>query len=594
MVWPQTNALKLKTYYNLFFSINIIFSSSNLGNFSCGNPNEYPLVLNPRIRYFDQEDVEFVGRQNELDTVKTNWKTQGSKFLITGLDGIGKSTFATEVLKKFCGEMNIFWLNAETRDKLESSFLNLKERIEKVTKINITKGEMKEQILEIYKCLDPDSVMVFDNTDLSLNGQEFKEYLPHCLKSKIISDVQVKDYKLPTVIVISIEKGFIIIPGFKEIPLDSLEPSDMITLCNRELAGIQGIVNSEVENLSKTLNMYPLAVIQACAYIRYQQGIITINDFLEDYDRNFRVLEEIENRKERTVSSVFRVIFEKVKSEALPVLHLLAFCDPDGTSKSFVSAIFDRKLLANLARFSIINSHGNDCLRVHRVAQKIIQEYLLKAENSKHIITCLRNSLSVCHEKFFKEIDIVWTTAMGKILAKQLNEIFNEEIFIEFLVTCVSNKNFELCEKVTQFYVKLLREPKYDWLLRTKLDSAESLWGALWYLFSDDLKKLTLKFRSVFQSHGKNLEYMVLDTLIMTNEVDLKTSTSFDIAMEDVSSYLTVKIMHLEKMREKYVKKFQNSQYEYEKYLASLHRASADDSNSTLFTQRIKILRDQI
>lgn len=134
----------------------------------------------------------------------------------------------------------------------------------------------------------------------------------------------------------------------------------------------------------------PLAITQMASVIHYRQ--LSLADFIDYYHEDAKKLQKMrpfgrQTTYGRTISSVWAI--ESLSAEALALLRVLSFLDPDRIPESILtegakdvqipdypskkSAYFDARL--ELTRSSIITRDiENNVLRIHRLVQDVVRQ----------------------------------------------------------------------------------------------------------------------------------------------------------------------------------------------------------------------------
>ena len=205
---------------------------------------------------------------------------------ISGLGGIGKTELARKYIQQYSNEYdnNVIWINAESESTLAQSFRRLAtEKLAIRTKDADEKEMPTESIVKkVYeyfrkrKCL-----FVFDNAERS-------EYLNKFLPLRSLQS----DDKKPYILITSRDREWE--RGIDVVDLSELALEDAISLVKKGLGLPEEDTSQdqEIQNLVVRLQMFPLAIQQAVAYIEDQRvtGDFSVNDYLQEYEEKTKDL----------------------------------------------------------------------------------------------------------------------------------------------------------------------------------------------------------------------------------------------------------------------------------------------------------------
>ncbi len=240
----------------------------------------------------------FTGRDDELKHLHDALQSKGGQAVvsqitsISGLGGIGKSELARKYAydyKKYYGD-NVVWINAETQESIRKSFQGLATQ---KLRIPITeKKDEKEQerdiksiVGDVYKYFqNVESLFIFDNAEQYESIYEFlpsyfylhpNDNKPHVLITSRNRDWEVEEEE---------EK--------KVIQLDILTPENAAQFIRKALEDKKDdLQETEIKQLAKQLQYFPLALRQAISYIKEKKedfelrgDKFEISDYLNEYE----------------------------------------------------------------------------------------------------------------------------------------------------------------------------------------------------------------------------------------------------------------------------------------------------------------------
>ena len=340
-----------------------------------------------------QRNAHFTGRRTLLEDLRAKLceiapKKWNHRVALYGLGGVGKTQLALEyVYMHQANYERIYWISAATEAKLLSEF----EKIASQTSCSLKNSNLNSSDLakEVLKWLNEQDnwLVVIDNLD----------------------DINVVRGLLPNS---SPERHTLITtrnPNAEHIPAEGLQVSVydvddatelLLTRLGSQVRAVGETEEGKIEciEIVKELGYLPLAIEQAAAYIREVSK--DLFQFLPSYKRDRRKLNSrtsIANEAfyEETVATTWHLSFQRVEeidSDAVKLLRLLAFLNPDGILIEFLKAgaeglsddlkmVVSDKLyeaLSELERFSLIGRQCDSALgqkvTIHRLVQSIIKD----------------------------------------------------------------------------------------------------------------------------------------------------------------------------------------------------------------------------
>ena len=339
----------------------------------------------------------FTGRKQELDNLHSRIQRNTETITvisqmtsISGLGGIGKTELARQYILDRGNENydnNVIWINAGSEVSLIESFYRLAtEKLKiRMKDINGKEKQIETIVKEVYeyfykkKCL-----FVFDNAEKS---EYFKKFLPiRCLTL---------DTGKPYILITSRDREWE--NGIEVMDLSNLDFKDAITLVKKGL-GIpedETSQDEEIQNLIEKMQMFPLAIQQAIAYIADQRVTenFSINDYLQEYEEKTKDLLDselfrgIDNEYEKTTFTTWQITVDKISNKqygqlALKIFNTMALLAPNNIPREmFLPLVKEDKTLKSavrlLARYSMINGERQQSsLNVHSLVQEVTNIHL--------------------------------------------------------------------------------------------------------------------------------------------------------------------------------------------------------------------------
>lgn len=279
---------------------------------------------------------------------------------ITGPAGVGKSTLAAQYAVKHFTPLNIYWINAETKELFIHAFSSIASSLQLTQKTNI-----QALIDQVYRNLPTNSKILFvlDNAD---NVEELELYLPyHSSTIHILLTTRQTDLQLS---------------GLQSLQLTAFTKVEAKTL-------IKILPNSTEDSgkLAESLSFNPLAIRHAVAFIKFEQkqGNYKISDYLEAIDRNKSLV--------NSIAITCRITTDRIsKQPALKLLHSLAYFKSQDIFLEIFQRQYDRQHIALLRELGLIRmSNGANTVSVSRFVQETIKLQLIKTNQEVKVLKSL-------------------------------------------------------------------------------------------------------------------------------------------------------------------------------------------------------------
>jgi len=296
--------------------------------------------------------ASFSGRAKELDQLhqalrriegEGKFTIRSRMTCISGLGGVGKSELARKYAFLYGQDYNhnVIWINAEKYETLIESFLRLTEKLRIPTKsmdgkqINIV--SIVEEVYNYFA--KKKSLFIFDNAEKYKTQDKedggidsFLPSLPPDNKPYIM--ITSRNGEWPK--------------NVKMLALDTFTEAEAAQFIRKALDIKDGSQESQVKELSQTLQRFPIALQQAVAYIKVENQILKnlnpqkefkICDYLEEYSKRAEKLLDhpldSDDSYTKTTLTTWQVTFDKIKDnkeygqQALEIVNIIAYFAPD-------------------------------------------------------------------------------------------------------------------------------------------------------------------------------------------------------------------------------------------------------------------------
>lgn len=342
-------------------------------------------VQTANLWHVPPKNLNFTGRRELLSRIEqrlTN-STHSQPIIITachGLGGIGKTQLVIEYIYQHLDtNPNVFWFSATTAEDIERCYLELAEKLDLAAE-----GKRSQEIIEkVRRYLERqiNCILIFDN---AANYDTLDPYLPrqgHCQ-------------------VLITSRNAIWPNAESEIEIDVFSLEDSRAYIQKILGVRVGIdTDEDIEQLAETLGHLPLALAQACGYIKEMR--ISIKKYLEKYTANkTKFLQEprfpsVQDRHE-PVFITWDITMEFVRERsplAIKLLNLCAFVSHENIPEILFIAMGKDVLqnereedldeaIALLCNFHLLSKDlVSNCFAIHMLVQEVT--YLKLTEEEK-------------------------------------------------------------------------------------------------------------------------------------------------------------------------------------------------------------------
>lgn len=375
--------------------------------------NQHMAVISPLAASTSQE----TGR-----TMASQSSAQGSQLSISGLGGIGKTQLALKYAKLYKHDFdnNVIWINAESLESLDSSFIKLARKLHMETKDRYGMDKQIDEIIDlIYEYFnDKKSLFIFDNAE-DFRGIEI--YLPKALLGN-----------KPTVLITSRFTNWKNVATV--LSLDVFSEEETLALFKKVLGDEQQ--QYHILTLNKMLQGLPLALNQALAYIQFQRESnpnFSINNYIELFkikaDSLLKFNLEYSNDPYlKTVFTTELITLDKISKNpelgplALEILDYTIYVDPENIAPENFYALKDlnnfagqgiiidfseytdriKKAMCLLKNYSLLNAGTDGRYVIHRLVQQV-HRINIEHDLTKFQKIILNTQLLFLHQKDQKD-----------------------------------------------------------------------------------------------------------------------------------------------------------------------------------------------
>ncbi|OIW27995.1 TPR-like protein [Coniochaeta ligniaria NRRL 30616] len=292
--------------------------------------------------YFSR-DPDFVSRGDVLEQIALGCSEPPRRVALVGLGGVGKSQLAIEYAYRVSeADANtwVFWVHAETRMRVEEGF----RMIADIVKLP-GRNQQKDILQLVYTWLSNERngkwVMFLDSADDSdvfyssvddSGGRPLASHLPQSRNGSIV--ITTRDGNLASRLT-GDERRL--------IKIGSMTEADALTLLERRLGGLSDTEKSMGVDLLRALDLVPLAISQAAAYIQKRRPRSSLEKYLAEFRKSDKrrawLLEHDAGDIRRDASAsnsvliTWQISFDHIRSKrrsAADLLSLMSFFNRQG------------------------------------------------------------------------------------------------------------------------------------------------------------------------------------------------------------------------------------------------------------------------
>ncbi|EMR84639.1 putative tpr domain protein [Botrytis cinerea BcDW1] len=366
---------------NSGFQAGIINGAVNTNFYHNASPERLETPPNPAALIPFSRDKDFVERGTILDQIYEKFTASGSRTVLVGLGGAGKSQLAIEYAyqtRDRSQETWVFWVHASNTARFEQSF----REIANCVKIPGRQNPQANVFQLVHDWLHDDRkgkwLVILDNADDASflvqaqskgrdgqtsnnieNTRPLITYLPHCPNGSILVTTRSRDAALKLV-----EQRDIIAIG----PMGMVEA---LALVEKKLEKCDN--NDNIAELVEALEFMPLAIVQAASYISKRTPHYSLQDYLKDFRKNDRkrtsLLDHDSEQLRRdweaknSILITWQISFNyirKIRSTAADLLSLMSFFDRQGIPEALLrSSDTHRNLHRNQKERSDDDDHSS-------------------------------------------------------------------------------------------------------------------------------------------------------------------------------------------------------------------------------------------
>ncbi|RKK57679.1 hypothetical protein BFJ69_g17448 [Fusarium oxysporum] len=283
-----------------------------------------------------RRDPTFVDRGDILDQIGRQCSEPASRVAIVGLGGVGKSQLAIEFAYRFAArsaETWVFWVHASTQARIIEGFKSIADTV-KLMGRNRPDADVLQLVFDwLFNVRNGKWLLVLDSADDS-DGRKLVEYLPQSSNGSILITTRNRDL------------AFRLTGTYQTIHgIGPMTQEEALKLLEKRL-GILSDADAAAD-LVRSLDLIPLAISQAAAYIQMRAPRASLVQYLAEFRQSESKRVKLLNRDDGDLRRDFRqeggasnailttwqVSFDHIRSRrpsAADLLSLMSFFNRQG------------------------------------------------------------------------------------------------------------------------------------------------------------------------------------------------------------------------------------------------------------------------
>ncbi|KAL8364519.1 hypothetical protein RB595_003682 [Gaeumannomyces hyphopodioides] len=296
-------------------------------------------------------DPDFVNRGDILDQLRQRCFEPAGRVALVGLGGIGKSQLAIEFAHRTAEETPnkwIFWVHAGTQARVEEGFRDIADAV-KLPGRNQPKADIQQLVYGwlsnerngrwtiVLDSADDENVLYAAND--GRKGKPLASYFPQSRNGSIVVTTRNRGlaYRLTR--------------GYKNIiNIEPMVLADALLLLEKKLGPLPDTDTAKA--LVQALDLIPLAIRQAAAYIQARSPLSSVGVYLAEFYKDERKRTRLlghdagdlrrDGGASNAILTTWQISFEHIrskKSSAADLLALMSFFDPQGIALSLLEPV---------------------------------------------------------------------------------------------------------------------------------------------------------------------------------------------------------------------------------------------------------------
>ena len=291
-------------------------------------------------------DPDFVNRGDILNQIDERCSEPAGRVALVGLGGVGKSQVAIEYAHQLATrqpDVWVFWVHAGAQARVEEGFRMIADAA-KLPGRNQPKADIQQLVygwlsnerngkwIVILDSADDRDVFYHPTGDDTPNRQPFAKYLPQSHHGSMLITTRDKDLAFR-------------LTGRHQniIEVGPMAQTDALTLLEKKLGSSSDIDVAVATDLVQALDLVPLAISQAAAYIQARAPRSSLETYLTEFRDGERTRSKLleydagdlrrDGGASNAILTTLHISFDHVRAQrpsAADLLSLMSFFDPQG------------------------------------------------------------------------------------------------------------------------------------------------------------------------------------------------------------------------------------------------------------------------
>ena len=319
-------------------------------------------------------DLDFVNRGDILDQIDERCSKPAARVALVGLGGVGKSQLAIEYAHRIAaGHLDtwVFWVHAGMKARVEEGFRTIADAV-KLPSRNEPKANLPQLVygwlsnerngrwIMILDSADDPDVFYTPTSSDARTGRPFATYLPQSQNGSVVITTRNKDLAFR-------------LTGSRQnmIEVGPMAQTDALTLLEKKLGLLP---DTEVAaNLVRALDLVPLAISQAAAYIQARAPRSSPEKYLAEFQESERKKSRLlqydagdlrrDGGASNAILTTWQISFDHIRSKrhsAADLLSLMSFFDRQGIPESLLKPSMQTKTAARASGSENTGDSGCD------------------------------------------------------------------------------------------------------------------------------------------------------------------------------------------------------------------------------------------
>jgi hypothetical protein len=296
-------------------------------------------------------NLDFVGRQVDLDRVHKVLSTPGQICVLSGRGGVGKTATAVEYCYRFEQKYpSIFWVEAETAGGCADRYTLIACYVCQGDSSKHGQSVLANQVREYLSKTETRWLLVFDNVE---DWGNVSQYLPRNMArtqgSVLITAREMGHWHRTSKIYTEVALAALTVEDSTRLLLRSIQSESRPELLDSDLHAHPEF--GRATEASRLVGQLPLAISMIAGYVKVSKS--TLKEFLETWEEQEARHESEKTKNEAvehgaidsSIDSLWDIGIGELMMKARNVLDILSFLDPETIQKDLLVGDHSEKFL---------------------------------------------------------------------------------------------------------------------------------------------------------------------------------------------------------------------------------------------------------